>query len=148
MKREADVTEIGATSGYQQAIMGTWTHDPHKSRFSPGPAPRSHIRTYEPVGKGYKLTVEGIDGEGHQISWHYTANYDGKDYPVTGSDEVDTIALRQFDDRFTLGIFKKEGREVGLYARSLSEDGTRLTITTSGVSGGKPYYDVTVYHRQ
>jgi hypothetical protein len=142
-------TETGSHVDYHKAIMGIWEQDVAQSRFFPGPAPQSQVRKYEPVGAGYKLTFEGVREHGARDSWHYTANYDGKDYPVTGSDGVDTIALFQIDAHNTLGIFKKDGLEVAMYKRSIERDGMMLTITTAGVSSqGHPYYDVTVFHKK
>jgi hypothetical protein len=141
-------TETGASRQYAEAVMGTWKADLKASKFSPGPAPKSHTRRYEPSGDGYKLTVEAVDDAGNQSSWAYTANYDGKDYPVTGSPAVDTISLSKINDHHTLGIFKKGGVAIALYNRGISLDGKTLTITTAGTNeNNNPYFDVTVYHK-
>ena len=34
----------------------------------------------------YKRTGDTIEADGKKTSFEYTAKYDGKDYPVTGSD--------------------------------------------------------------
>lgn len=141
--------ETGATGAYGDSVMGTWEADVGSSSFS-GPAPRSHTRTYEPVGAGYRLVVEGIASDGQQIAWEYTANYDGQDYPVTGAKEVDSIALSQVDDLTTLGVFKKDGKVVALYYRGMDAGGDKLTITTAGANsgGGEPYFDITEYRKR
>jgi hypothetical protein len=141
--------ETGLHADYQKAIMGTWVQDTKASTFSPGPAPQTQIRKYEPVGAGYKLTFEGISQHGVQDAWHYTAEYDGKDYPVVGSDAVDTIALSQVDAHTTLGVFKKDGLDVGMYRRTILRDGDQMIITTAGVTAqGHAYYDVTVFNKK
>ena len=141
--------ETGLSVDYLKAIMGTWAMNSERSRFSAATTPQSIIRKYEPEGNGYKLTFEQITAEGVQDAWEYTAEYDGKDYPVSGTDEVDTIALSQVDERTTLGVFKKDGQEVAVYKRGQSKDGQTMTITTAGVNAkGDAYYDVTVYQRQ
>lgn len=140
--------ETGVSRKYRDAIMGTWTADIKRSRFS-GDAPQVHTRKYEPAGDGYKLSVEGLTAKGQRISWEYTASYDGKDYAVKGSSTVDTISLAQVDDRTTLGIFKKGGIVTAAYKRTISADQT-LEIVTAGANdgAGRPYFDVTVYQKQ
>lgn len=141
--------ETGLSVDYLKAIMGTWVMDSGRSRFSSTTVPQSITRKYEPEGNGYKLTFEQVTAEGVQDAWEYTAEYDGKDYPVSGTDEVDTIALSQVDELTTLGIFKKDGQEVALYKRGQDRDGQTMTITTAGVNAdGDAYYDVTVYRKQ
>src|SRR5277367_3746714 len=39
---------------------GTWKLNLAKSKFDPGPPPKSQIRTYEAVGKGQRCAVEGL----------------------------------------------------------------------------------------
>lgn len=143
------VEEYGTSIDYLQAIMGTWVHDPDQSRFSSETPPQSITRKYEPSGSGYKLSFEQLSAQGVADTWEYTATYDGEDYPVTGTDEVDTIALYQVDERKTLGVFKKNGKEVGLYDRSVDRTGQTMTIITAGVnSKNEAYFDVTVYQKQ
>ena len=132
-------TETGGGRKYRDAIMGVWQADLKRSRFS-GDAPQAHSRKYEPAGEGYKLSVEGLSAKGKRISWEYTANYDGKDYPVKGSPTVDTISLTQVDDRTTLGIFKKGGLPAACYKRTILPD-QALEILTAGADdgSGSPY---------
>ena len=40
--------------------LGTWKINLEKSKFSPGPAPKTSTRTTEAVGQGFKTTFEGI----------------------------------------------------------------------------------------
>src|SRR5579862_9019360 len=131
-------------------LFGEWDQDVAKSTFSPGPAPTSSTRKYEQTGQGFKVTVDEVRG-GKQVSWNYTAPaYDGKDYPVHGRPDVDTVASYQLDSQQTLGIFKKNGVEGGAYKREVSSDGKTLTVIAAGADDGtgKPYFDVTVYTKK
>jgi hypothetical protein len=144
----SSVKEAGISTDYLRAIMGTWRLVPRASRFSSKIQPQDITRKYEPSGDGYTLRFEQISSAGIPDTWEYTANYDGKDYPVKGTDDVDTIALTQVDERTTLGVFKKDGQESALYKRTIASNGDELTITTAGInSQGEAYYDVTVYER-
>ena len=86
-------------------VIGTWKLNLMKSKYNPGPPPKSLTRTYESVRNGVKVTVEGVDGFNNPIKYGYTANYDGKDYPVTGvgvPGGADVVAFTRTDLTFTV----------------------------------------------
>src|SRR5262245_45270132 len=70
-------------------IIGTWKLNLAKSKIIPGPPFKSLTVTYEAVGQGFKSTSKGTDAEGKPIDGQFTANYDGKDYPVSGNRDYD-----------------------------------------------------------
>ena len=72
--------------------LGTWKLNVAKSKFTPGPAPKSGTVTYEAVGDAVKRTGEQIAADGKKSRFTYTAKFDGKYYPVTGSDLYDEIS--------------------------------------------------------
>jgi hypothetical protein len=50
----------------QSALIGTtWKLNLAKSKFSPGPPPRSQTLSYQAEGQGMKATNEGIDAQGN-----------------------------------------------------------------------------------
>jgi hypothetical protein len=57
--------------------IGTWKLNVSKSKFDPGPPPKSETRTYSADGDGVKVTREQIDGTGKTISSTYTVKSDG-----------------------------------------------------------------------
>jgi hypothetical protein len=67
--------------------IGTWKLNVAKSKYSPGPAPQSLTVKVEPSGQGgEKVTAEFVNADGTRTTVQYTeANFDGKDYPLTGS---------------------------------------------------------------
>ena len=67
------------------AAIGTWKLNAAKSKYSPGPAPKSATITYEETTDGIKRTGDSVAAEGKKTSFEYTAKYDGKEYPVSGS---------------------------------------------------------------
>jgi hypothetical protein len=77
------------------AAIGTWKLNVAKSKFSPGPPPQSATVTYEESGRGVKRTGEAVSADGTKTSFEYTAQYDGKDYPITGNPNADTVALKR-----------------------------------------------------
>jgi hypothetical protein len=75
------VPQVGFAQTNQPA--GTWKLNLAKSKFSPGPPPRSQTLTYETVGQGFRATNEGIDTQGNPMNGFFGVYfYDGKSYPI------------------------------------------------------------------
>lgn len=129
--------------------FGTWKLNLAKSKFRPGPPPKSLTVKIEAAGKGQKATADGVNAEGQSTHSEYTANYDGKDYPITGSPIADTVSLRWIDAR-TLGrTDKKSGKVVQTLKRTVSSDGKVLTATVKGTDPkGQPVNNVLVFEKQ
>ena len=129
--------------------LGTWKLDVAKSTYSPGPPPRSQTVTYEAAGEGVKVTIELIDANGNKNRQGYTANYDGKDVPLTGSATVDTVSLKRINAHTTERTDKKDGKVVATITRVIAADGKTATITTKGINPqGQPIHNVAVFVRQ
>jgi len=109
--------------------LGTWVLNLSKSRFDPGPPPKSLVVRFQPDPKGVKSTSERVDAEGKKSIVVYTAAYDGKEYPVTGSEAVDTVLLRKHDNGKVERVDRKGGAIVQSFLRSISEDGRTMTVT-------------------
>lgn len=60
-----------ATGGLQaqDKIDGTWMLNTAKSKFSPGPAPKSMTVTYTPAGDSMKIVVDTVPAEGAAQHW-------------------------------------------------------------------------------
>src|SRR5262249_29906014 len=123
-------------SGFAQTdpFIGTWKLNLAKSKYSPGPSPKSQTVTYEAVGQGYKVTIKTTDAEGKPIDSQFTANYDGKDYPVTGNPDLDTIALKRIDAHTLESARKKAGKVLSTATIVVSKDGKTRTLTEKGVN--------------
>lgn len=93
-------------------VIGTWELNVAKSTYHPGPAPKSQTRTYEAAGQAVKYTGKGVDAEGKDTLAEYTAGYDGKDVPMTGSPDADMISLKKIDARTAQATLKKGGKVV------------------------------------
>src|SRR6266567_1893482 len=75
-------------------IIGTWELNVAKSKYTPGPAPKSETRTYVVAGQDIKASSEGVDGTGKPTAASWTVNYDGKDHPETGNPNAETRSAR------------------------------------------------------
>ena len=129
--------------------IGTWKLNVAKSKYTPGPAPKSATITYEETADGIKRTGESVDAEGKTTSFEYTAKYDGNDYPVTGSDLYDTIAVKRINDQTAEATLKKSGKVVSHARRVVSRDGKVMTLTITGTNPkGEKMHNVAVYDKQ
>jgi hypothetical protein len=111
--------------------MGTWKVNLAKSKYTPGPPPKSLTVKFEPADKGVKTTAELVNADGTASKSVYTANYDGKDYPITGSALADTVSIK-WDDKHLKRVDKKAGKVVQTFDRVVSADGKTLTIKHKG----------------
>ena len=115
-------------------VSGTWELNLAKSKFSPGPPLKSQTRTYEFAGPNVKYTAKGIDAEGKPTLVQYTATYDGKDYPMTGSADSDAISLKRIDAVTVEFTQKKAGKVVITGTRVISDGGKVMTVTSKGTN--------------
>ena len=135
--------------GGSNPMIGTWRLNLAKSKFTPGPALKSLTVKIEPAGKGVKVTTEGMDGEDKPISTEFTANYDGKDYPLTGSQMANTVSLKRIGPRTVRRIDKKDGKVAQTSTRVIAKDGKSYTINAKGKNAkGQRFHNVLVYDRQ
>ena len=131
-----------------KSLIGTWKLNLAKSKFSPGPAPKSMTITYSAAGEGLKIVVETTPATGAAQHWEMSGNYDGKDNPVTGNPDADMISMKRIDEHRGESVFKKGGKVMATNERVISADGKTLTITSKGTTAdGKPRHDVQVFER-
>lgn len=130
-------------------LVGTWVLNAAKSKFSPGPAPKSQMTIFEAAGQGYKVTVKSTPSVGAEFSWSYTTLLDGHDAAITGANpNADTASTRRINPTVTETIFKKSGKVTTTNSAVVSPDGKTRTVTTKGGSGAGAVYNVAVYDKQ
>jgi hypothetical protein len=128
---------------------GTWKMNPAKSKYSPGPAPKSMTVNINSDADNIKLSSDGIDASGNPTHVEYTAKYDGKDYPITGVPNADTVALERPDASTIRSTIKKGDQVVMTVTSVISKDGTMRTSTFKGKDAqGQDINNVVVYDKQ
>jgi hypothetical protein len=139
---------ITAQSG--DPLLGTFRLNVAKSKYEPGPAPKSEIRTYEAFGTdGLKVRYQRVEADGGITTVMYSAKYDGKDYPLAGSPDADAIALKKVDRLTIDSTVKKNGKVVQTTRAVVSADGKTRTLTSSGTkANGQKFMNVAVYDRE
>src|SRR6478672_10142096 len=80
--------------------VGTWKLNIAKSKYSPGPPPKSGtVRISTSSGGGISIVGDGVDADGKSTHTENTGKFDGKDYPVEGAATPNTTrAFKRIDD--------------------------------------------------
>jgi hypothetical protein len=140
---------VPATAQTTDPFVGTWTLIVAKSKFDPGPGPKGGTSTYEPAGKGYKVTVKSEPASGAPQQWSYTTALDGKDSPMTGNMNADMVAVKRVDANTLEAVTKKGGKELSKQKRVVSGDGKTMTLTMTGMNAqGQKVSNVMVYEKK
>jgi hypothetical protein len=143
----AGIVRVSAQAS--DARIGTWKLNVAKSKYSPGPAPQSLTVKVEAAGEGEKATTEGVNADGTPTMTQYTANFDGKDSPLIGSQNADKVSLKRIDARTTERTDKKGDKVVQTLTRVVSQDGKTMTVTVKGTNAqGQAVDNVVVFEKQ
>jgi hypothetical protein len=132
-------------------LVGTWKLNVTKSKFDPGPAPKSLTRTVEAQGDGVKYSFSGVAADGTPITYGFSVKFDGKDNPIAGSipSGADTISAKRTDSNHFVATLKKGDKLLGTSRVAVSKDGKVTTVDSSGVSAaGVKTHDVQVFDKQ
>jgi hypothetical protein len=132
-------------------LVGTWKLNVTKSKYDPGPAPKSLTRVVEAQGNGVKYTFDGVAADGKPIAYGFSVQFDGKDNPISGSipSGADTIAAKRTDSNHFEATLKKGNKVIGTSKVTVSKDGKVTTVDSTGVTPtGEKTHDVQVYDKQ
>jgi len=141
------VTDVAAQT--PAPWMGTWKLDVARSKFSPGPAPKSQIVENAPAKDGgYDNTADTVAADGKATHVEYYARPDGKEYPIKGG-TADVIWVKVVGDNDNEWATSKGGKVVTSGKTSYSKDGKKRTLTfTSFDDKGQKHENVLVFHRK
>jgi hypothetical protein len=130
-------------------VVGTWLLNAAKSKFTAGPAVKSQTRKYSQSGDKLTLDMTTVTADGKEVTTHTTYELNGKDFPVTGTPDYDSLAAKKVNPNTAEFTLKKGGKAVGTTSRTVSKDGKTLTtrskITTPS---GEKSENVMVFDRQ
>ena len=138
-----------AEAAVPDPVIGTWQLNVSKSTFKPGPAFKSQVRTYSQSGPSITLVVKTVGADGKEITSQATYQLDGKDYPVTGTPNYDSLSVKQVDSNTVKFTQKKAGKVVSTGSRTVSKDGKTLTLKSKGTTAkGEKSENVGVFDKQ
>jgi hypothetical protein len=138
-----------AAAAVPDPVIGTWQLNVSKSTFKPGPAYKSQTRTYSQSGQSITLVIKTVGADGKEMTSQTTYQLDGKDYPVTGTPNYDSLSVKQVDSNTAKFTTKKAGKVVQTGSRTVSKDGKTLTLKSKGTTAkGEKSEDVLVFDKQ
>jgi len=150
-KAAAEQAAARRAAALRNPLVGTWKLNLTKSKYDPGPAPKSVMEWVEAQGDGVKYTVDGVGARGRVLSQSFAVKFDGKDYPILSSgSEDDTISANRIDSNNFEFTQKKGGKVIGTFKATVSKDGMVKTVDAKGTdaAGVKTYHNVQVYDKQ
>jgi hypothetical protein len=158
------VVVLGGTALVQStnSEVGIWKLNVAKSKFSLGTALNSGTTQIEAADAGIKVTVDTVGADGTVRHWEFTANYDGKENPITGNSpfgnpltgnspfgDVVALARTRVDANTTRTVYKKGGKVMVTQTAVMSSDGKTRTVTTKGANAlGQTFDNVNFYEKQ
>ena len=125
---------LGTPSTAADVTAGIWKLNAAKSKYTPVEQARYETITIETVGGNTKVTLEGTDSAGKKVHAEWTGKYDGKDYPVSGSPDIEALAYKKVDDHNYESINKHGGKTSATSKIAYSADGKTRTVTSSGTN--------------
>jgi len=137
-------------------FSGTWKLNLAKSKFNPGPGPKSNMQKIDPVAGGMKVVTDGMNTEGKKTHNEYTVKFDGKDsaeHPMVDGkanpNGADMISIKKIDDYTYEATTKQKGKVLTVTKNVISKDGKTRTATATGKNGqGQAVNNTVVWEKQ
>ena len=108
-------------------FLGTWTLNVAKSKYDPGPPPKSQTTKLEATDGGVREIGDRVNADGSRTQWEWTAKFDGKDYTVKGDPDRDMVSLKKIDDNTIEVTNKKNGKVANTMKIVVAKDGKSRT---------------------
>jgi hypothetical protein len=138
-------------------LVGTWKQNLAKSKYNPGPPPKSGTTTkITAVAGGIIVVSDGVNAQGQVTHTEYTAKFDGKEYPRKATADgkpdatvYDSVALKKVDAYNYEATEKLKGQLLGVVHWTISQDGKTRTITgTAKNAQGQTTNNTLVWDKQ
>lgn len=140
-------SQVGLTQS--NLLIGSWKLNLAKSKFSPGPPPKSQTLNFEGAGQDLKNTADTVDAQGQVIKVVFMHIYDGKPHPTTGNPLFDATTYTRLDDHHVKWVRSKADKPIQTGSNEISADGKTFTVSTEGMgANGQPISSVAVYEKQ
>jgi hypothetical protein len=146
----AGVLAMGSALSAADSNIGTWKLNLAKSKYDPGPAPKSQTLKIEAWGTdGVKYTADGVDSDGKPTHWEFQAKYDGKFVPFKGNLDSDMLSYKRIDANTIESTTTLKGKPASSTRAVVSADGKTRTLTQTGKNAkGQDIHNVIVYEKQ
>lgn len=141
---------LGFVSPADDPFTGTWVLNLSKSNIPPPfTAAKSQIVHLAINGSDFEIREEVVTDSDEKLTIHAKAKFDGKDYPITGTPAVDTIAAERVDRNTIKDVWKKDGKIIMKETAVVSPDGNSITGTYSVTDAtGKQVTAIAVFEKK
>jgi len=154
----AGITLIGLMASPQPSFaqsgsdpfLGVWQLNVAKSKFSPGPPPKSQTmyiwEDEAKIRKNSQVTISGAGVPNAVVAIHI---YDDTPRPVSGAQGYDSSAYTRVDDHTIKSRYLNAGKVLQTATWTVSQDGKTLTYTATGVdANGRQVNQLRIYEKQ
>ena len=130
--------------------IGTWKLNVAKSKYSPGPAPKSSMLKVSSSEGGMTAITDGVDAQGKPTHTEIMSKFDGKDYALKGAAAANTTrAYKRIDDNTFEFAVKVDGKATVTVRNGVSRDGKTQTATVTGKNAqGQDVHNTLVLEKQ
>jgi hypothetical protein len=143
------IVALGQAKSDLKMLTGTWKLNVEKSKFNPGPGPKSQTITWKPSATGFDFTVESVNAEGKPTQQQSSGNLEGKPYAFKGTTNGGMRTSKWLDAFTVEEVDTVDGKVRASRTGVISKDGKTLTVTAKGMNAqGQPLATTTVYEKQ
>ena len=142
--------QLGFAQSESDPFLGLWQLNVAKSKFSPGPPPKSQtIYIWEDETKIRKSSQVTINAAGVPTAVVLIHIYDDTPRPVQGAQGYDSSAYTRVDTHTLRSRYLNAGKVLQTATWTISQDGKTLTYTATGVdANGRQVNQVRIYEKQ
>jgi hypothetical protein len=142
-------TAVTSARAAEDPAAGTWKVNLAKSKYTPGPAPKSTTVTIKIENNPEIYESEGVDASGSATHGSFSAKLDGTEAPVSGISYADAVSLKRSSPTHFLATLRKGGAVTMTVHVVIAADGKSRTATYSGKNDkGEAEHDVVFYDKQ
>ena len=76
------IVALGQAKSDLKMLAGTWKLNVEKSKYTPGPGPKSQTLTWKTSATGFDFTVDSVTADGKTTEQRASGNVEGKPYPL------------------------------------------------------------------
>ena len=143
------VIATALTLSAADAMVGTWKLNTAKSKYSPGPGPKSATVTYSQDGDWIVAKAEGVGPDGKAGTTENRYKRDGKEYPYQAPTGGSGTIAATSKGANTTDATIKVGSATTTSHTVIAKDGKSFTRTTKGTNAeGKAVNNTAVYEKQ
>jgi hypothetical protein len=138
----------GAALAQGDSLNGTWKLNAAKSKYEPGPGPKSQTLVISGTDAARKIAVDATPQNGDALHWEVSGAM-GAQLPVVGTNpNADTYVFTRINATTLEAQYLREGKPTIKQTAVVSADGKTLIVTGTGTDAqGRTVNNVAVYDK-